>query len=215
VPRFTLCLASASPRRVALLRQAGFAPLVRVSAIDERPHPGEAPRDLVLRLAESKARAVAAALAAAGTGGHTLLLAADTEVVLDGEVLGKPHGASHAMEMLRRLRGRSHEVLTGVFLLRTDDGRSLARTEETRVTFAAFGEETIRSYVAAGEGLDKAGAYAIQGRGAGLATRIEGSWSNVVGLPIERLPEWLAALGVDLQELARPTGAQPFPTSSP
>jgi septum formation protein len=208
VSRLTLYLASASPRRLALLRSAGLSPVVRASRVDEAPRPGEHPRDLVLRLAESKGRAVAAALAGEAACGGALVLAADTEVVLDGEVFGKPDGPDHATSMLRRLCGRSHDVLTGVFLLRTDDGRSFAESVTSRVTFAALDDETIRAYVATGEGLDKAGAYAIQGHGARLAASVAGSRTNVVGLPIERLPDWLRALGIAQDAL------QPFPTSS-
>jgi septum formation protein len=102
--------------------------------------------------------------------------------------------------MLRRLSGRSHEVLTGLSLLRTDDSRSLAWLEATRVRFRECSEELIRWYVATGEPLDKAGAYGIQGRGAMLVAGIEGSWTNVVGLPIERLPDLLAGIGIDWSE---------------
>lgn len=193
-----LYLASASPRRLALLRQIGLDPVARPAAVAERPLPGESPRDLVLRLAELKGRTAAAGIAADGDA-DALILAADTAVVLNGDVLGKPESGAAAEEMLRRLRGRKHEVLTGVFLLRTDDGRSLAEVESTGVRFRDYDDATIRDYVAGGEPLDKAGAYGIQGRGALLARSIDGSWSNVVGLPVERLPLWLERIGIDLR----------------
>lgn len=107
--------------------------------------------------------------------------------------------------MLRRLSGRTHEVLTGVALIRLEDGRASGGVERTRVRFAAYGEQTVQDYVATGEPLDKAGAYGIQGGGARLAEGIEGSWSNVVGLPLERLEGWLREVGVDLADLAAPS----------
>ncbi len=196
---FRLYLASASPRRLQLLRQVGLVPLVRPALLDERAAHGEPPATLVRRLAESKGRAVVQEIAGEGSRrGTGLILAADTAVVVAGEVLGKPTDPADAEQMLRRLRGRTHEVLTGVFLLRIDDGRSACEVESTRVTFGELGDETIRAYVAGGEPLDKAGAYGLQGRGALFVERIEGSWSNVVGLPVERLPAWSARIGIDL-----------------
>lgn len=198
---FRLYLASASPRRLQLLRQIGLAPLPRPALLEERAEDGERPTTLVRRLAETKGRAVVPQIACeSAAAGTALILAADTAVVVAGEVLGKPTDPADAERMLRRLRGRTHEVLTGVFLLRTDDGRSVCEVESTRVTFGELGDETIRDYVAGGESLDKAGAYGIQGRGALFVERIDGSWSNVVGLPVERLPAWFARIGVDLLE---------------
>jgi septum formation protein len=129
------------------------------------------------------------------------VLAADTEVVLDGRVLGKPADAAQASRMLRDLRGREHEVLTGVRLVRTDDGRAAGGVEVTRVRFGDCDDVLIEAYVRTGEPFDKAGAYAIQGRGVLLTAGIDGSWSNVVGLPVERLPGWFAAIGVALGDL--------------
>jgi len=191
-PRFYL--ASASPRRLELLRGIGIEPIVVPSAIEEGALPGEGADELVQRLAEAKGRDVARRLPPALPG---ILIAADTEVVLDGVCLGKPKDARQARVMLRRLRGRVHDVLTGVFLMRTDDGRSVCDLERSRVHFHDFDEPTLEAYVATGESADKAGAYGLQGRGAELVQRIEGSWSNVVGLPIERLPTWLKSLAVD------------------
>jgi septum formation protein len=208
-----LYLASASPRRRALLEQIGLAPQLRPACVDESPLPGEAARDLVLRLAESKAREAASRLGGAAPG---VVLAADTVVLLEGSVLGKPADRADARSMLLKLRGRTHEVLTGVFLSRTDDGRSAAGIETTRVRFREYEVAAIDDYVASGEGLGKAGGYAIQGRGALLVERIEGSWSNVVGLPLERLPEWLKSLGLDLRDLpGRPADGPPGGLQAP
>ena len=192
-------LASASPRRLDLLRGLGLVPEIRASELPEAVLPGEAPQALVRRLAEAKGRSVAARLSAAEP--PCVVLAADTEVVLDGRVLGKPRDAAEAARMLRELRARTHEVLTAVFLLRTDDARALCEVESSRVRFRDYDERSIADYVASGEGLDKAGAYAIQGRGAVLAAEVVGSWSNVVGLPVERLSGWLGRIGVDLERL--------------
>jgi len=193
-----LYLASASPRRRDLLRQVGLAPSIVSHGVEEAELPGEAPLAMVHRLAEAKGRDAAARLRPARPG---VVLAADTAVVIDGECLGKPADPREAEAMLRRLRGRAHEVLTGVFLARTDDGRAVLDAVSTRVVFRGFDERTLGAYVAGGEGLDKAGAYGIQGRGVLLVERIEGSWSNVVGLPLEGLPEWMTRLGVDLWDL--------------
>jgi septum formation protein len=179
-----LYLASASPRRVELLREIGLDPVVVPHGVVEAPLANETPEAMVLRLAEAKAQD---ALARGGLGKPGLVLGADTAVVVDQTVLGKPSDARHAGAMLRLLRGRAHDVLTGVVLVRTDDGRAAAGVESTRVWFRALDDAALESYVASGEPLDKAGAYGIQGRGAALVERIEGSWSNVVGLPVERL----------------------------
>jgi len=198
VSRLRLYLASASPRRLQLLGQIGLDAVARPACVEERVLPGESPAEIVRRLAELKGRTVASRIATESDD-EALILAADTAVVLDGDVLGKPEDAGQAEEMLRRLRGRTHEVLTGVFLLRTDDGRSVCEGEATRVMFRDYDDTMIRDYVGGGEPLDKAGAYGIQGRGALLTERIEGSWSNVVGLPVERLPLWLDRIGIDIR----------------
>src|SRR6185295_3870221 len=197
-------LASRSPRRIELLRQVGLAPIVVPSGVDETPFPGEPPRDLVLRLAEAKGRAAAERLGARSAPG--VLVAADTCVSVEGEILGKPSGAAEAGEMLRRLRGRVHEVWTGVFLLRTDDGRSQSGTESANVRFRNFDDAALLAYVESGEPMDKAGAYGLQGRGALLVESVQGSWSTVVGLPLERLPGWMERLGVPLELLLRGSG---------
>lgn len=197
MPPLRVVLASASPRRRELLTQIGLSTTVHPSGVSELPQPGETARQQARRLATAKGRQVAAAL----RGDPALVLAADTIVSIDGEALGKPDDEADAEGMLRRLRGASHEVVTGVFLQRTDDGRTLDDLDVTEVRFRSFDEVTLRAYAHCGEPLDKAGAYGIQGRGALLVERIDGSWSNVVGLPIERLPGWMARIGIDLNDL--------------
>ncbi|HVA62157.1 MAG TPA: Maf family protein [Terriglobales bacterium] len=182
-----LVLASASPRRRELLEGAGFAVEVRPAAVDETPLPGEAAADYVLRLARAKARAVEAS---------GLVLGADTVVVVDGDLLGKPADDAEAGAMLARLAGREHQVLTGVCLRDPARGREAAQVETTRVWFAPLSPQEIADYVASGEPRDKAGAYAIQGRAARFIPRIEGSYANVVGLPIATVWElWREIVG--------------------
>lgn len=179
-----LVLASGSPRRRELLAGLDLTFDVRPVDIDESPHNGEAPVDYVLRLAREKAAA-----GAATAKPDELVLAADTIVALDGDLLGKPRDPADARAMLRRLSAQTHEVLTGVAL----DGAPLgnleshvrtAAVERTRVTFAALTDEEIAWYVDTEEPLDKAGAYGIQRYGALFVERVEGNYSNVVGLPI-------------------------------
>jgi septum formation protein len=196
-------LASASPRRRELLQRIGIDPVLVPGTLDERPAPGESPRALVRRLAEAKAREAAGRLAGAAPG---IVLAADTAVVIDGACLGKPANETEAAAMLRRLRGRTHEVVTGVFLMRDRGARWAGGVDATRVSFRTYDDATIDAYVATGEGLDKAGAYGIQGRGVLLVDHIEGSWSNVVGLPLERLPGLAGELDVDLWDLIAAAG---------
>lgn len=182
-------LASASPRRRELLARlvADFA--VVPSGVDERlAHP--VTPAAVAALAARKARAVAARL------GGGVVLGADTVVVLDGEALGKPATADEARAMLRRLRGRAHEVITGVAVVDAASGREATDAVTSRVWMAAYPDAAIEAYVATGEPLDKAGAYAIQGGGAALVARYEGSWSAIVGLPLAATWRLLRALGV-------------------
>ena len=192
--RHRIVLASASPRRLDLLRQMGVEPDVRPASLPEAPLPGETPSEQALRLAEAKGRAVAAALADGGL--PSVVLAADTIVVTDGSPLGKPASPDQARDMLRRLSGRVHEVLTGVWLGRTDDGRSASLVETSRVRFHSCPESVVRWYVSTGEPMDKAGAYAVQGLGALLVAEVEGSWTNVVGLPVEKLAPMLNRIGL-------------------
>ena len=169
-----LILASGSPRRSELLQQAGLEFEIIVPDIDESPLPGEAPDAFVCRTAREKAESISA--------DGAVILAADTAVVDGDRILGKPTDAQDAAAMLRSLSGRTHEVMTGVCIRFPD------RTEcfhiETRVTFRPLSEEEIIDYVSTEEPMDKAGAYAIQGGAAKMVRRIEGSYSNVVGLPL-------------------------------
>ncbi len=184
-----IILASASPRRAKILRALGVEFRVVVSALDETIEPGEAPAAAVERLAREKALFVA--------GSETLpVLGADTEVVVDGKVLGKPLSAQDAAGMLRRLAGRDHEVLTGLCLTR--DGRVRSGTERTVVRFASMNDREIDWYVATGEPMDKAGGYHIDGRAALFVESIVGSPSNVAGLPVGLLYTLARDLGVDL-----------------
>ena len=190
-----LYLASASPRRRELLHGMGVSFVVQAADVDETELPGEAAADHVVRLAAKKAAAVAAALRHRGLA--ALVLAADTTVTIDGAILGKPKDAGDALAMLRRLAGRRHDVITACRLIRTDDGNTAAVIATTSVRFHPWNEERARWYVATGEPMDKAGAYALQGRGALLSDGIDGSWSNVVGLPLESLPGLFGEVGDD------------------
>lgn len=181
-----LLLASQSPRRAELLRAAGFDFDIQPADADETLHPGEAPPDYVRRVAEAKARAVI------DSAGERIVLAADTTVVVDQHILAKPADAADAARMLRLLSGRQHEVMTGVTL--ASQGRVLTRVEVTRVEFAALDGDEIAAYVQTGEPMDKAGAYAVQGVASRFVTRIEGSHSNVVGLPVALVHRMLKGL---------------------
>ena len=188
-----LILASSSPRRRELLRS--LCPEFRVmpSDLDETLAAGS-PRDAAAALALDKARAIA------GRVGQGVVLGADTIVVIDGEPLGKPTGPDEARAMLRRLRGREHEVITGVAVVEARTGRSETVSVVSRVRMADYGEAEIEAYVASGEPLDKAGAYAIQARGAALVAGLEGSLSNVIGLPLAETGRLLAAFGVQVND---------------
>ena len=173
-----LILASASPRRADLLRAAGFDFEVTPADVDETPEKSEGAPEYTIRVARDKARTVAEFPSSAGA----VVLAADTEVVVNCRILGKPANFSDAASMLRLLSGVAHDVLTAVVV--RADGRELAETVVTRVHFAPLSQQEIDWYVASGEPMGKAGAYAIQGLGARFIDRIDGSWSGVVGLPI-------------------------------
>jgi septum formation protein len=185
-----LVLASASPRRRELLAQVGFTFEVHPANIPEDPLPGEDPIAYVTRLAREKAEAVFSQLCPAneaaereGLAAQALaVLGADTTVTLDNHILGKPDDAADAMRMLRLLAGRTHRVITGVALVTAR--RIEVAAEVTAVRFLALSDEEIAAYVATGEPMDKAGAYAIQGRAARWIPRIEGCYFNVVGLPL-------------------------------
>jgi septum formation protein len=189
-----LILASASPRRRELLAGLGIAFTVDPPGMDERPWPGEPPTSYALRNAADKARAV---LARRAGDGPARILAADTIVVIGDEILEKPADADHAAAMLRRLSGRWHEVITGLCLLETAGTAWQERAEAVRtgVRFRDLTDAEIAAYVAGGEPMDKAGAYAIQGGAASFVAEIRGSYTNVVGLPVETVEEWLMVNG--------------------
>ena len=184
-PLDRIILASASPRRAELLRAAGIDFDVRPADIDEAIRPGEEPGDYVSRLAEAKARAVHE------RDGNQTVLAADTAVVVDGQILGKPMDEADAKRMLRMIGGRSHEVLTAVSLFHPGEIVD-TRIDATTVEFAELSDADIEWYVSSGEPMDKAGAYAVQGLASRFVTRVEGSYSNVVGLPIALVYQMLA-----------------------
>lgn len=186
-----LILASSSPRRAELLRNAGFVFEICAPQIDESRLSNEPAGKLVARLAEAKTRAAAGS---PGEQGHAVIIGADTAVELDGECFGKPRNAADAREMLSYLSGRTHYVLTGIYVLRVPDGAARAAVETTAVTFARLDQKEMDAYVASGEPFDKAGAYAIQGRAARYIPRIEGCYFNVVGLPLARLYALLGEL---------------------
>src|SRR5579885_88087 len=185
-----LILASASPRRAEILRDAGVPFVVLSSAVDETPYPGESPQDHVQRLAHAKAELVAARAV-----GPAIVIAADTVVALDGRILGKPRSTDDARHMLEQLSGRTHTVLTGVALIRLPDAERRSFVKSTLVHFSPLEKGDIVQYLATDEPYDKAGASAIQGRGGKFLPRIEGCYFNVVGLPLARLIQSLRELG--------------------
>ncbi len=184
-----LILASASPRRAELLASAGYDFTVEAADVDESVRPGERPPDYVLRVARAKAHAVAERCRESGSA----VLAADTTVVVDGEILAKPADRTDASRMLKRLAGVVHEVLTGVAVVSVD--HELTAVVRTRVHLLPMSPEDILWYVETGEPEGKAGAYAIQGRAARFVDWIDGSWSNVVGLPVATVDQMLKRLG--------------------
>jgi septum formation protein len=180
-----LILASSSPRRAELLRAAGFEFTIRIPDINEARLPDESPRNYALRLSLEKAMAVAK--------DEELVLGADTIVIINNEIAGKPADLDDARRMLRALSGRRHEVLTAVTLIR--GGSVLSGVESTHVTFSRISEDEIEWYVSTGEPMDKAGAYGIQGNASRFVERIEGSYSNVVGLPVNLVYRMVKRLG--------------------
>jgi septum formation protein len=189
----TIILASSSPRRAEILRDAGIAFEICATQIDETALAGETAHAMVARLAKAKARAAAAQLDVGAR--DCIIIGADTTVELAGDILGKPRDSAHAREMLAKLSGRSHHVLTGLFLLRFPGGAFQEAVENSAVTFASLDEKEIDAYVATDEPLGKAGAYAIQGLAGRYIPRIEGCYFNVVGLPLARLYALLRELG--------------------
>lgn len=198
-----LVLASGSPRRRDFLEHLGFSFTVRPVDIDESPREGESPCDYVIRLARSKAHV------AAKPG--EVVLAADTIVALDGELLGKPQDKDDARHMLGRLSGKEHQVSTGVALCDLDRALQLAVVETTQVRFAELSAEEIDWYVETGEPLDKAGAYGIQGLGSFFVESVSGNYSSVVGLPIATTYRLLRRAGYELPNLPPPSSKVEMP----
>ncbi|MDR1608363.1 MAG: Maf family protein [Deltaproteobacteria bacterium] len=176
-----LILASASPRRRELLRAAGFQFIVKPAEVDESPIDQEPPRAQVSRLA------VAKALAGAKENPQSLVLAADTIVVLKGQIFGKPKELAEAKEMLKALSGQTHEVITAFCLLGKNCPKPIVKPVSSAVTFRPLNASDIEAYLALGESLDKAGAYAVQGLGLSLIKEIQGSLTNVMGLPLQEV----------------------------
>lgn len=185
-----LILASASPRRAEILRDAGFTFSIISSAVDETPFPGESAHEHVVRLATAKGELVAARAV-----GPALVIAADTVVALEDRILGKPRSEEDARRMLELLSGRTHTVLTGVQIVRLPDAERVSFVESTLVHFDQLSREEISRYLATAEPHDKAGAYAIQGRAGRYIPRIDGCYFNVVGLPLARVQKALNDLG--------------------
>ena len=190
----SLVLASASPRRRDLLARVGVPFEVRPANIPEEGHPGETPVACAQRLARAKALAVANRM---GRWPRRLVLGADTLVVIDGEALGKPRDADDAVRLLTRLVGRRHRVVTAVALAATDTLEVHDTTVESDVVMRPADAREVRAYIATGESLDKAGAYAAQGEGRRFIERIEGSESNVIGLPLDETLALLRAAGLN------------------
>lgn len=193
-----LILASASPRRSTLLAELGLPFEVQPSGLAETLTPGHDVSALTTALARAKAQDVAARLGP----GLALVLAADTLVVLAGRPLGKPASRADAGRMLAALRGRAHEVVTGVVLLEVPGNREASAAVTSRVVMRAFTDAEIRAYVATGEPDDKAGAYAVQGLGGRLVERVEGCYTNVVGLPLRTTARLLRSFGLAPREPA-------------
>ncbi|MDY9924849.1 Maf family nucleotide pyrophosphatase [Methanosarcina sp.] len=190
-----IILASASPRRKELLRQLiGNHFLVYPSSYEEPPQQGLGPEELLIRHSVEKARDVAKHF------NSGILISADTSVILEGEILGKPHLPDKAEKMLEKLSGRKIQVITGLTVLDLDSKQEISESESTNVWIAKMSKEQISAYVRTGEPLDKAGAFAAQGKGAVLVERIEGDFFNAVGLPLFRLGKILERLGVSVFE---------------
>jgi septum formation protein len=201
-----LVLASASPRRRELLAQCGFSFTVHPTTIPEDPLPNEDPIAYVVRLARQKAETVFAEITKASASEERasappqVVLGADTTVTIDNQILGKPENAADAARMLRLLSGRTHRVITGVAVVTTTQTEIAA--EVTGVRFLTLSEEEIAAYIATGEPMDKAGAYAIQGRAARWIPRIIGDYFNVVGLPLALVTTMLESVGIGSTSLS-------------
>jgi septum formation protein len=184
-----LILASSSPRRAQILRDAGFDFTIQPANVDESLEPGEAVEAYVARIAQAKAHAVAGRALADGT--PAIVIAADTVVLAGKQILPKPKDADDARRMLRLLNATTHEVLTGLFVIRAYDGISFAHLERTRVEFTRISDIDIDAYIQTKEPFDKAGAYGIQGIGGRFVRKVDGCYFNVMGLPLSRLWEIL------------------------
>jgi len=180
-----LILASASPRRAEILRNAGFEFSVRPAHVDESRLPEERAEDYVRRLARTKAQVVSRCMA--GSDGPAIVIGADTVVLAEGQILGKPEGEKDARRMLLLLSGKTHEVFSGLSVIAVPNGPEYDHAERTSVRFLELSDRDIDEYIAGGEPFDKAGAYGIQGIGARFISRIEGCYFNVMGLPLSRL----------------------------
>jgi septum formation protein len=188
-----IILASSSPRRAEILRDAQIPFTICSAAIDETPLPNEPAPAMVVRLAEEKARAAVPLLSPSDR--DCVVIGADTTVELNGEILGKPEDASHAREMLHKLSGQTHRVLTGIFLLRLPKNIARSAVEISSVTLASLSDDEIAAYISSHEPLGKAGGYAIQGIAGRFIPKIEGCYFNVVGLPLARVYALLKELG--------------------
>ena len=191
-PKRSIILASASPRRKELLEKIGLTFKIDPSDYPEDLMPGTKPEELVITISQGKARAVAAKYP------NALIIAADTIGVIRGRIIGKPHSAAEAVKMLGLLSGKSHRVISGLTVIDSRTQKLISKTVETRVYFKNMTEAEISRYVASGEPLDKAGAYAIQGLGSLLVEKIHGDYYNVMGLPLNALSHILRDFGVNL-----------------
>lgn len=185
-----IILASASPRRKEVLKKTGLRFRVEASGYEEETKSGLRPQSLARFLSRQKAKAVAL------RHKNALVISADTFIFFKGEILGKPHTSEEATRMLSSLNGRMHTVITGFTIIDTENGKIISRSAKTGVYFRKVTPQEIKSYVKSGEPLDKAGGYAIQGRGAFLVKKIEGDFYNVVGLPLGMLIKVLKEFGV-------------------
>ncbi len=186
----TIILASASPRRKEILEKTGLKFEVDESRCEERPGPGTKPHETARFLSREKARDVARRRTS------SLIIAADTVVVLEGRLFGKPTSEEEARKMLKALSGKAHSVITGFTILDTDTGKEISGSVETKVFFGRLGKDEIEAYIRSGEPFGKAGAYGIQGLGAVMIKRIEGDFFNVMGLPLNTIAESLKQFGV-------------------
>jgi septum formation protein len=195
VSAYTVILASASPRRLELLQKVGITPVIQPADIDETPHPDEHPIAFAARMAQEKAYSIALTAVEKREFPHPFaVIAADTVVDCGGEIFGKPTDTDDARRMLRALSGRTHEVHTAVVVV-AGTGEAFSDVVTSRVTFAPLSDHRLEWYLATGEPCDKAGAYAIQGAGGVLVESVQGSLSNVVGLPLAQTMDLLARAG--------------------